>query len=72
MWLFFSSSDTDGLFVVALVHELCDVGIFLGGNGNFFREFDGNVNENEVWGRHSEGPPFRRIETKLGLQVGLA
>ena len=22
--------------------------------------------------RHSEGPPFRRIETKLGLQVGLA
>ena len=25
-----------------------------------------------VWGRHSEGPPFRRIETKLGLQVGLA
>ena len=22
--------------------------------------------------RHSEGPPLRRIETKLGLQVGLA
>jgi len=25
-----------------------------------------------VWGRHSEGPPFRRIKTKLGLQIGLA
>ena len=24
------------------------------------------------WVRHSEGPPLRRIETKLGLQVGLA